>query len=117
MRFAWFVTLPLLGASIGCLDAKGEETDVPADGKLDSFRSPTDHGVIAFGAAQTSRLTADQSFHTWTFSLSGAADVKALTSRKPHYAAIDTVLYLYKKGANGSWGSYIARNDNDGRGD
>src|ERR1043165_999554 len=106
MKLAWLVTLPLVGASlVGCLDAKGEESDVPEDGKLDSFRVPTDHGALAFGELQSAKLTADQGFHTWIFSLSGTAGVKALTSRKPHYASVDTVLYLYKKGANGSWGS------------
>jgi hypothetical protein len=100
----------------GCDDAKGPEDDAPVDGKLDSFRSPTDHGVIAFGQSQTGKLTADELHHTWSFTLSAPAALHAFTSRVPHKASIDTVLYLYRRTATG-WGAYIARNDDDGRAD
>ena len=92
---------------------KGPEEDVPADGKLDSQQSPTDHGAIAFGAAQTGKLSSTAKYHAWTFALATTADIHAFTSRTPHQASVDTVLYLYKMGATG-WGSYIARNDDDG---
>lgn len=99
---------------LACDDAKGPEENLPEDGKLDSFRTPTDHGAISFGAAVSAKLTATEQHHTWTLTLSGPAQLHAFTSRVPHAASIDTVLYLYKRTATG-WGSYIERNDDDGR--
>lgn len=107
-----------LAASVGCAsDGKGEEEETPVDigeGKLDSQRSPTDHGSLVFGAPAVSALTDDERFHAWTFELSGDANVELTTS----YAVrgqrrTDTVLYLYRESATG-WGSYIARNDDYG---
>lgn len=112
------VVVALLGL-VGCLDGaeKGPEEEVPADGKLDSFARPTHHGEIAFGAAPApeATLTATEKHHTWTFSLTGSARVHlytgpTLTSRM----TVDTVLYLYKQKTNGTWGAYVARNDDDG---
>ena len=97
-----------------CDDGKGPEDNVPEDGKLDSFQRPTDHGEIPFGSLTTAKLTAGEQHHTWTLSLSAGAHLHASTSRVPHAASIDTVLYLYKFNGT-SWGSYIARNDDDGR--
>ncbi len=101
-------------ALLACDDAKGLEDNVPEDGKLDSFRSPTDHGGISFGTVTTAKLTATEQHHTWTLSLSAPARLHAFTARVPHAASIDTVLYLYKRTATG-WGAYIERNDDDGR--
>ena len=110
MRLAFaFVLLAACAADT----TKGPEEDVPADGKLDSFQAPTDHGAITFGTAQTGKLTSTAKYHAWTFALATSAEVHAYTSRVPHYASVDTVLYLYKMGPSG-WGSYIARNDDDG---
>jgi hypothetical protein len=103
----------LILAACATDSSKGPEEDVPADGKADSFQTPTDHGALAFGSSATGRLRATEKYHTWTFTLTGDADVHAYTARAPHDASIDTVLYLYKMGATG-WGSYIARNDDDG---
>ncbi|HSN26827.1 MAG TPA: hypothetical protein VLT45_11090 [Kofleriaceae bacterium] len=103
----------LLAACAADPTTKGPEGDVPTDGKLDSFQAPTDHGAIAFGAAQTGKLSSTAKYHAWTFALATTAEVHAYTSRTPHQASVDTVLYLYKMGATG-WGSYIARNDDDG---
>jgi hypothetical protein len=96
---------------------KGDEEEIPADGDLgkdDSFKKPTDHGAIAFDERVTSELTATQRHHTWTFELTGDAEVEMTTS----YAVrgqrrTDTVLYLYKEGPTG-WGPYLARNDDYG---
>ncbi len=95
---------------------KGDEEDLPSDGsgKEDSFRKPTDHGPIEFGVAAHTVLTDDERHHTWTFELSGDANVDLTTS----YSLLgqrktDTVLYLYKEGPTG-WGPYIARNDDYG---
>ncbi len=110
MRWALLI-LPILTA---CDDAKAPEDDVPVDGKLDSFRSPTDHGTVAFGETVLGRVTADEGFHTWTFKLSAPSAIHAFTARVPHKANMDTVLYLYERSPTG-WGSYVARNDDDGR--
>lgn len=108
--------LPLaLGASAlpACVtdDDKGEEGELPEDGKLDSFRMPTNHGAIGFEERVTSELTAAEMFHTWDFTLSGDAAVTLTTSKFYNSSRkVDTVLYLYKEGPSG-WGPYIARND------
>lgn len=105
----------LVVGAVGCAsDGKGEEEEIFEEGKLDSQRSPTDHGAIAFGASAASALTADERFHAWTFELSGDANVELTTS----YAVLgqrrtDTVLYLYRESPAG-WGAYIARNDDHG---
>jgi hypothetical protein len=99
-----------------CLDAeKGEESELPIDGEADSFRTPTNHGFIGFGAGEASAITDAEQYHAWTFSLSAPASIETFTT----YAIrgqrrTDTVLYLYKQQANGNWGSYIARNDDYG---
>ncbi|MEZ4368042.1 MAG: proprotein convertase P-domain-containing protein [Kofleriaceae bacterium] len=104
-----------LAAAPGCLDdgaAKGDESEVPEDGKLDSFRSPTYHGPIGFGVREEATLAApDDRFHTWDFTLSGPADL-VMNTLPPYTTArkVDTVLYLYRETERG-WGSYIARND------
>jgi len=99
-----------------CLDGKGEEDDVPTDGdgKDDSQRRPTDHGDLAFATPAIEALSDTAKFHAWQFELSGDAEIDTSTT----YAVlgqrrVDTVLYLYKEGPTG-WGSYIARNDDDG---
>jgi hypothetical protein len=107
-------TFGIAVALVGCLADKGPESELPEDGKADSQRKPTDHGIIAFGTPAVSALTAEARYHAWTFELSADAHVDLTTS----YAVLgqrrtDTVLYLYKEGATG-WGSYIARNDDYG---
>jgi hypothetical protein len=115
MSYRLFAAL-LAGASlISCMDDKGPEEESPPDGsKDDSFRKPTEHGIIEFGAPQASVLTATERFHAWYFELTDSAKVELTTS----YAVLgqrrtDTVLYLYREGDSG-WGSYIARNDDYG---
>ncbi len=119
-QFASFTAMIGLGLGLGlagCSDdpaSKGPEDAVPVDGKLDSFGRPTDHGAIAFGTAPEASLTASEKHHTWTFSLTGPAAIHAytgpsLTGRQ----TVDTVLYLYKQKPNGSWGAFLARNDDD----
>jgi hypothetical protein len=100
----------------GCMDeGKGPEEELLAeDGKADAFQSPTYHGSIIFDIRESSALTTER-YHTWTFELTGDADIVANTS----YAVLgqrrtDTVLYLYKQQPTGNWGSYISRNDDYG---
>jgi len=110
-----------LGAGFvaGCGDAgpKGAEEDPlgesELDDKADSLRSPTNHGEIPFGAEQSASISGSKGFHAWTFTLHGDADVQLFTSSAGS-GNVDTVLYLYKKKSATSWGSYIARNDDDG---
>ena len=106
-------------SAVACMDdgkAPEEELDgLEEGGKADTIRKPTEHGYIFFDLPDTSALTADARFHAWQFDLSGDARVDLTTS----YAVLgqrrtDTVLYLYKKTAAGTWGSYIARNDDFG---
>jgi hypothetical protein len=119
MRLMWpaallcLVPLALTACdSAGGAGDKGDEGDVPLDGKFDSFFKPTDHGPIAFATPATAEITDEARYHTWTFALSGDARVDLTTS----YALrgqrrTDTVLYLYEQTASGTWGPYIARND------
>ncbi len=111
------VVLPIALAIGACADdtTKPPEEDVPVDGKLDTIRTPTYHGDIAYGSTGVGRITADEGFHAWTFELSAPATIHAFTSRVPHEASIDTVLYLYQLNASNNWGAYIERNDDDGR--
>jgi hypothetical protein len=106
--------LTLVSACAGD-DSKGPEDDVPAaDGKDDSFYKPTYHGFLEFGAPGFSELTDVERYSAWVFELSDTADLEITTS----YAVLgqrrtDTVLYLYRE-TDGSWGPYIARNDDYG---
>jgi len=94
--------------------SKGAEEAMPVDGKLDSFASPTDHGELSFGYGQQASITEAEKFHSWTFALSGDADVDLSTSLDAMNPNLDTVLYLYRRDAeSGSWGSYIYKNDDD----
>ena len=91
-------------------NTKGDEDNVPADGKADSFFNPTEHGDLSFGVPAQGTFTEDEHFHAWTFALSAQADV-SLSS--PNVTPnLDTVMYLYRRdpGAT-SWGRYIQRND------
>lgn len=112
---------PLLASSLtfclmGCLAADAdkvglEEEDALVDGAYDSFRSPIDHGELAFGTPALSELTAAEGFHAWTFSLTGDASVAIRTeAATPRGRQVDTVLYLYREGSSG-WGRNIASND------
>lgn len=107
------IAFALLCLAACTADSKGPEEEMPTDGKLDSLHSPTDHGSITFGTAETAQLTTAARYHAWTFILGTGAEIHAYTHRTAHQASTDTVLYLYRKGTTG-WGSYIARNDDDG---
>jgi hypothetical protein len=88
---------------------KGIEEDVPLDGKLDSFRNPTDHGRIGFDQSESAEITADAGFHAWTFTLEAEADVVLRTSGTSARET-DTVLYLYQEGPRG-FGRALTSND------
>jgi hypothetical protein len=107
---------------------KGTETGEPIDGKLDSFRRPTDHGAYDLtGPTVEARITEDERYHTWTLALSGPAEVTVRTSVARSVALnwaglgsptpLDTVLYLYVQESEGNWGRYVRKNDDDAEGD
>ena len=101
---------PACAASPEAVD-KGIEEDVPVDGKLDSFRSPTDHGRIGFDRPEVADLTAEAGFHAWTFNLEAPADVVLRTNvAMPGSRSVDTVLYLYREGPRG-FGRALTSND------
>ncbi len=108
-----YLVIAALGA--GCIDPatdKGAESALPGEGAADSFQKPTEHGAIGFDATATARLLKKEQHHTWTFALTGDAEVDLVTG--PPSAGgpeVDTVLYLYKRKPAGNWGSWIARND------
>lgn len=95
--------------------SKGPESGVPSDGKFDSFARPTDHGELSFGGTVQIEITEEARFHSFTFALDGAAAVQIQTLRGlEKKKAVDTVLYLYRKRPDGSYGPYIAKNDDNG---
>src|SRR5512134_460250 len=98
MRFPAVLPVALLVIP-ACLSAdKGDEEEILDDTKADSFYHPTDHGPIAWDVPAHSELTADERHHTWTFELSGDAEVELTTSYSIRgQRRIDTVLYLYKE--------------------
>ncbi|MEM9864554.1 MAG: hypothetical protein AAF938_23340 [Myxococcota bacterium] len=117
MRTSFSIPLLLaLGACGADAGAKGVEDDIPADGKADSFRSPTEHGDVRFDVPQTATLRDDERFHAFEFALEGDADIRIdITSSNVN---LDTVAYLYRRETTDeSWGRYIERNDDaeDGR--
>ena len=60
-------------------------------------------------------FTDEERFHAWTFELTGDADVTI--EAKLATQNLDSVMYLYKKNDEGSWGGNIAKNDDaDGLG-
>lgn len=117
MNRSFVIGVAALCALAGCAAAgkAGEESEVPVDGKLDSFARPTDHGGLAFGEPVSATIGRDSRFHTWTFEVSGAAELTLRTSGPVGGDELDTVLYLYRQDdASGRWGRYIARNDDAG---
>lgn len=84
--------------------------DVDALDKDDSFAKPTEHGAIAFGARVVESFDAKAQYHAWTFALSGAGSV-AMKTAYGGRGTPDTVVYLYRRAANGRWGGYLAKND------
>ncbi len=113
MKATWIATaatgLALMTACVGNdgID-KGDEDDSDFDSKADSFAAPTAHGAVPFGRSSDAAFSDSQGFHTWTFKLTGNATTKLATSYADRN--LDTVMYLYKKGATG-WGAAIDKND------
>lgn len=110
LRLAAIATL-LATTTFGCVADKGdEENPLGGDGKADSFYKPTEHGELVFGAPNRAEITEAEKFHAWTFTLTGDAKVSIKTDVSKN---LDTVMYLYRRdaGSTGSFGSYVAKND------
>jgi hypothetical protein len=92
------------------VDKGAEEEELGPEGKSDSFRTPTEQGVLTPGVPSRVRFTEDETFHAWTFTLTGEASISLRTQQLADN--LDTVMYLYRRdeGAT-SWGRYVAKND------
>lgn len=105
------VALLLAAALASCTagGGKGDEDNPLGGDKADSFFSPTEHGQLVFGAPNQAAITDKELFHSWTFTLSGSAQVSIRTQIEKN---LDTVMYLYRRepGATG-WGRYLRKND------
>jgi hypothetical protein len=106
-RFASLTLASLL--TLGAAACAGDDIGSGAEYATDSFSSPTEHGQLYFGGRNAAEFTEDNRFHAWTFSLTDAADVELTTVLGTDN--LDTVMYLYRLGEDGSWGSYIEKND------
>lgn len=94
---------------------EGEEDPLGAlDDKTDSLKVPTDMGEIGPDAPVAATLGDDARVHMWTFDTDGE-DV-CLTAHTwltdaDDAAELDTVLYLFRQRADGTWGRALERND------
>ncbi|HUQ07090.1 MAG TPA: hypothetical protein VM261_31580 [Kofleriaceae bacterium] len=120
MRIRILPALLLLSlAPAACLDSdgKGAEDDPFDDidvAKDDSFQRPTEHGALAYDVPGTASLSSRAKFHAWEFDVLLPGQTPTAIALGPQTgggAEVDTVVYLYKRQANGRWGSYIAKND------
>lgn len=109
--------------------SKAAESEAPIDGKLDGLAA-IDHHSLVFSrttptltptpsapvatASASDELNRLRRAHAWQFELSGEADIElSMTAPGGASESLDTVMYLYRKDANGGWGRYIRRNDDD----
>ncbi|MDX1746776.1 MAG: hypothetical protein R3324_12620, partial [Halobacteriales archaeon] len=95
MKKLCFILL-IANLSIACgsgdaSDNKGSEEAPLTDGKTDSFFQPTEHGDASFTIANRATITEDQSFHAWTFELTGEATIELKTEISTRN--LDTVMY------------------------
>lgn len=103
------------GDDASTVAGKGEAGPEPQlDNKADSFFQPTVYGTVEFGTAAKATLGEDARFHAFDFELTGDAVVSLKT--ESDHSKRDTVLYLYRANEEGTWGRYLAKNDDDGRG-
>lgn len=119
------LALPALALALAllpaCLDAdKAPEEDALGDldlAKDDSFQRPTEHGALAYDVPATATLARTARFHAWDFHVLLPGQTPTTIVTGPAAAGgdeVDTVAYLYRKQANGRWGSYVAKNDDSG---
>lgn len=100
--------LALAGAAAAC---SGSDVGSQTENATDSFANPTEHGTLEFTAANPAQFTDEQRFHSWTFELSDDAEIELSTELLAQN--LGTVMYLYQRGDDGNWGSYIAKDEAD----
>lgn len=98
--------------ALGVAACAGDDVGSGSAYATDSFYSPTEHGELIFGGRNAAEFTEDNRFHSWTFELTDAAEIELATVlATPN---LDTVMYLYRRGEDDNWGSYVDKNDDDG---
>jgi hypothetical protein len=113
---SWMIALALVGcAAPGLEKGPGDELEADADDlAADSLSRPLDHGTLAFGVPSAAQI-GPQRYHAWQFTLHGDARVSVSTqAAMAGGPMVDTVLALYRRGANGRWGTALVRNDDFG---
>jgi len=91
---------------------KGNEELAPVDGKADGFADATDNGMMVFDDAAIGEITSSEPFQAFEFATQFKTTVSILTDATTSGPNdLDTVIYLYRQGEDGSWGKYIGRND------
>ncbi|MEM7606717.1 MAG: hypothetical protein AAF411_15280 [Myxococcota bacterium] len=92
-------------------DGKGEESAAPADGKFDTFWAPTVEGEAMLGEVYAATFTDESQFFAWDIDLPNYTVVNAFTDVIEGGEELDTVMYVYERNEDGSFGSYIHRGD------
>ncbi|MEZ4227245.1 MAG: hypothetical protein R3B13_40270 [Polyangiaceae bacterium] len=122
-QIAALVTLALAPALWGCGSSddaatgspsgKGAESELPTLGKADSWAYANDHGTFPFGKQAWAEIDGLNRLHAWTFNVGDAgATVAAHTEDYADaFGPVDTVMYFYRRRADGGWGNNIVRND------
>lgn len=110
-RLHQFALPILLSAGLsGC--AAEQVEDFALSDKEDSFASPTEHGLLNFERGNPGEFTDSLNFHSWTFELTGTADLDVLSEVSNN---LDTVMFLYRRDPGATnWGRNIAKNDDHG---
>src|SRR5688572_6453966 len=88
-----------------------EDWGLDADGKLDTFFRPTEKGLLKQGSTLAD-IKEDEKFLAYDFALHGEASVTLGTAPGYRPVDVDTVIYLYRRNADGSFGRYLAKDDN-----
>ncbi|MEM9864599.1 MAG: hypothetical protein AAF938_23565 [Myxococcota bacterium] len=117
-KFMKIATLLMTALAVACGDAsvKGAETDVPEDGKFDRFFAPTEHGDAEPGVTYVATFSPDTRFHAWDLDLGSDASVTLSTGSETG-EELDTVMYVYRRNDDGTFGRYLHRADDPNPGD
>ena len=108
-RMGW---VGLLAAALSLGACADEGVGAQSADVKDTWAHPTAHGELRFNVPNDATFTETQRFHQWTFTLGAQAHLRFETEMVTPNT--DTVMYLYRKGADGRWGSYKAKNDDHG---
>jgi len=89
-----------------CAPGSDPEEELDGGGKADDPLR-VEHGDYTPGSTVEATFTASATKHAWTFMLDGHGRMTLFTRPTDR----DTVLYLFRRRPGGSWGHYIAKND------